>query len=237
MQFNLLIPEKRQGLEFLDLPPEVYALEELEGSLADIRAVNRYLGDRRALLKHLVRKIGGADFTLLDIATGSADLPVAIADWARKAGISAAITGIDSNERTIAVAHRQTADYPEITLEVADGLRLPFADKSFDFVLCSKTTHHLANADAERLIKEMLRVARRGYIVMDLRRSWIAYLLIYFLTRLFTRNRLTRFDGPLSVLKSFTPGELATLASNAGAANFSVSREPFWLLVLSGDVT
>lgn len=237
MRFNPLIPEKRQGLEFLDLPPEVYALEELEGSLADIRAVNRYLGDRRALLKHLVRKIGGADFTLLDIATGSADLPVAIADWARKAEIPAAITGIDNNERTIAVARRQTAGYPEITLEVADGLRLPFADKSFDFVLCSKTAHHLASADAERLLKEMLRVARRGYIVMDLRRSWIAYLLICLLTRLFTRNRLTRFDAPLSVLKSFTPGELANLASSAGAANFSVSREPFWLLVLSGDVS
>ena len=238
MRFTPLIPEKRQGLEFLDLAPEVYALEELEGSLADIRAVNRYLGDRRALLKHLVRKIGGAEnFTLLDIATGSADLPVAIADWAREAGISAAITGIDSNEHTIAIARRQTAGYPEITLEVADGLRLPFADKSFDFVLCSKTAHHLANADAERLLKEMLRVARRGYIVMDLRRSWIAYLLICLLTRLFTRNRLTRFDAPLSVLKSFTPGELANLASSAGAANFSVSREPFWLLVLSGDVS
>ena len=116
-------------------------------------------------------------------------------------------------------------------------MRLPFPDQSFDFVLCSKTTHHLTNEDAVCLIKEMLRVAKRGYIIMDLRRSWIAYALIYLLTRLFTRNRLTRYDGPLSVLKSFTPSELAALASSAGARNFTVSREPFWLLVLSGDVT
>lgn len=245
----LLVPDKRTSPEFLDLSPEAYRPAELEGSLADIRVVNRYLGDRRALLKHLSAKLaacGCADlsgssgtapaFTVLDIATGSADIPVAIADWARKAGLAAAITGVDINDQTIEIARKQTARYPEITLQVADGLRLPFPDKSFDFVLCSKTAHHLDDADAVRLIREILRVARRGYLVMDLRRSWIAYGLIYLLTRVFTRNRLTRNDGPLSVLKSFTPNELAALAAGAGASAFTITREPFWLLVLSGEV-
>lgn len=231
------IPEKRTGPELMDLSPEAYGPEELEGSLADIAVVNRYLGDRRALLKHLSAKAGGAAFTALDIATGSADLPIAIADWAREKGIGVAITGVDINAQTIEFARKQTADYPEITVQVADGLRLPFPDKSFDFVLCSKTAHHLADEDVVRLLKEMLRVAKRGYIVMDLRRSWVAYALIVILTRLFTRNRLTRYDGPLSVLKSFTPGEFTALASTAGASDFAVSREPFWLLVLSGDLT
>ena len=235
--FALIIPEKRSDPEFLDLSPEAYHPAELEGSLADIRVVNRYLGDRRALLKHLSAKIAGKEaFSVLDVATGSADLPVMIADWARKAGVAARITGVDINERTIEFAGKQTAGYPEITLQVADGLRLPFAAQSFDFVICSKTAHHLSDADALRLVKEMLRVARHGYIVMDLRRSWIAYGLIYLLTRIFTRNRLTRNDAPLSVLKSFTSGELAALALKAGSPAFTVSREPFWLLVLSGDL-
>lgn len=232
-----LIPEKRKGPEYLDLPPERYTLDELRGSLADIRVVNRYLGDRRALLKHLAAKAAGmGEVTILDVATGSADLPLAIAQWARQSGIRAAITAIDINEFTVELARQQTAGYPEITLQVADALRLPFPDKSFDFVLCSKTTHHMNNADAALLIKNMLRVAKRGFIVMDLRRSWIAYMLIYLLTRICTQNRLTRYDGPLSVLKSFTPRELEALASSAGASTFTVSREPFWLLVLSGDL-
>jgi SAM-dependent methyltransferase len=238
MSLITLIPEKRTGPEFLDLPPGSYGVEELEGSLADIRTVNRYLGDRHALLKHLSTKIAGStEFTLLDIATGSADLPMAVADWARKNNIRSAITGVDINEATIAAARKQAFGYPEIKLEVADGLHLPFPDKSFDFVICNKTTHHLTNQDIVRLLKEMQRVAKRGYLVMDLRRSWIAWGLIYLLTRIFTRNRLTRNDGPLSVLKSFTPGELEALASSAGSRNFKVSREPFWLLVLSGDLT
>ena len=70
----------------------------------------------------------------------------------------------------------------------------------------------------------------------DLRRSWIAYILIFLVTRLFSRNRLTRSDGPLSVLKSFTPEELASLAARNGTSVFRVSKEPFWLIVLDGRV-
>ena len=238
ISFISLTPAKRKGLEILDLSPDAYSFEELDGSLADIRVVNRYLGDQRALLKHLSAKVGaGSAFSVLDIATGSADLPVAMVDWARKSGVSATITGVDINERTVEVARKQTAQYPEITLAVADALHLPYPDKSFDFVLCSKSNHHMTDAENVSLIQEMLRVARQGYIIMDLRRSWIACCLIYLLTRIFTRNRLTRHDGPLSVLKAFTPEELAALASSAGATKFTVAREPFWLLVLSGDVT
>lgn len=231
------VPEKRTGMEFLDLPPEVCSAEELEGSLADIRVVNRYLGDRRALLKHLSAKIKGREpVTVLDVATGSADLPVAVAEWGRAHGIDIAITGVDINSLTIEIARRQAAKYPEIKLRVADALQLPFADNSFDFVLCSKTVHHMKEPDAVAMMKEILRVAKRGYIVMDLRRSWVAYVLIYLLTRIFTRNRITRYDGPLSVLKSFTGSEMETLARRAGAASFAVFREPFWLLVLAGDL-
>jgi len=235
MPFVSIVPAKRTAPEFLDLSPESYGTEELEGSLADIRLVNRYLGDRWALLKHLAMLVGPRrSFSVLDIATGSADMPVAIAQWAEARGMAAQVTGIDINEQTIAAARRHAADYPQISLQVADGLNLPYADRSFDYVLCSKALHHLNEDDALRLVREMLRVARRGYLIMDLRRSWIAYSLIYLLTRIFTRNRLTRYDGPLSVLKSFAPDELATLASTAGASRFILAREPFWLLVLAG---
>ena len=72
---------------------------------------------------------------------------------------------------------------------------------------------------------------------MDLRRSWIAWALISILTRIFTRNRLTRNDGPLLVLRSFTPGEFALLARRAGATGYTIAKEPFWLMVLKGDGT
>ncbi|HEX9148961.1 MAG TPA: methyltransferase domain-containing protein, partial [Thermoanaerobaculia bacterium] len=218
-------------------PPDARARDELEGALKNLTLVNCYLGNGRAVLKHLAAMnagTAGEGFTVLDVATGAADIPVTIAMWARQAGIRVGITAVDLDPISIGFARQRCESHPEITLAVADGFALPFANQRFDYVLCSKTVHHFTDEEALKMIKEFSRVARRGYIIVDLRRSWIAYFLIYLLTRLFTRNRLTRSDGPLSVLRSYTPGELAALASRSGTSTFTVSREPFWLLVLAG---
>lgn|GEM_PF-123359 len=235
-----LTPKRRFLPELLDLPPESYTPDELDGALADLALVNKYLGNGRAALKYLAAMTAATaeeGFTLLDVATGSADIPISIAKWARQAGIRVSITAIDHNPISISIARKSVEPYPEITLAVADGFDLPFADKSFDYVLCSKTVHHFTDEKVMEMIKGVSRVARRGYFIIDLRRSWIAYFLIYVLTRLLTRNRLTRVDGPLSVLRAYTPGELATLASRSGASVFEVAREPYLLVVLSGTVT
>jgi 2-polyprenyl-3-methyl-5-hydroxy-6-metoxy-1,4-benzoquinol methylase len=234
------IPERRSVPELLDLPPDSYARDELEGLHKDLTFLNCHLGNGRAVLKHLAAmhaETTEEGFTVLDVASGAADIPIAIAMWARQAGIRVGITAVDIDPASIGFARRRCEPYPEITLAVADGFALPFANRRFDYVLCSKTAHHFTEEKVLQMIKEFSRVARRGYVIVDLRRSWIAYLLIYLLTRLFSRNRLSRNDGPLSVLKSFTPGELAALASRSGTSVFRVSKEPFWLIVLDGRVT
>jgi ubiquinone/menaquinone biosynthesis C-methylase UbiE len=223
----------------LDLPHHPFAREELEGLLDDLTIVNHYLGNGRAVLKHLVAmnsETADEGFTVLDVATGSADIPVAIAKWARQTGVRVGITAVDIDPLIISIARKRSESYPEITFAVADGFDLPFAKNRFDYVLCSKTAHHFTDENVMRIIKEITRVARRGYILADLRRSRIAYVLIFLMTRFFSRNRLSRSDGPLSVLKSFTPGELAALASRSGTSVFRVSKEPFWLMVLEGRV-
>lgn len=235
----VLTPKRRSLPELLDLPPGYYTYDELCGALTDLTLVNTYLGNGRAVLKHLAAMAAGSDaegFTVLDVATGSADIPITIAKWARRAGIRVAITAVDHNELSINIARQRSEQYPEITLAVADALDLPFANNSFDYVLCSKTVHHFTDETVVDMIREVLRVARRGYVIIDLRRSWIAYVLIVILTRLLTRNRITRADGPLSVLRSYVPGELAALASRSGASGFRVIREPFLQTVLAGRV-
>ena len=234
------IPDRRSLPELSDLPSDAFTRKELEGTLNDLTLVNRYLGNGRAVLKQLAAmhaETSGDGFTVVDVATGTADIPVAIAKWARQAGVRVGITAVDLDPICISIARRRCASYPEITLAVADGFALPFANRRFDYVLCSKTAHHFTDGEVVRMIKEFSRVAKRGYVIVDLRRSRVAWFLIHLLTRLFTRNRVSRHDGPLSVLKAYTPGELSALASRSGTSIFSVSREPFWLLVLSGRVT
>jgi ubiquinone/menaquinone biosynthesis C-methylase UbiE len=235
----LWIPKRRSLPELLDLPHDSYARDELEGLFKDLTFVNYHLGNGRAVLKHLAAmnaETADEGFTVLDVATGSADIPITIAKWARQAGIRVRVTAVDLDPLTINIARKRSEPYPEITLAVADGFDLPFANQRFDYVLCSKTAHHFTDEKVTLMIKEFSRVARRGYVIVDLRRSWIAYILIFLMTRLFSRNRLSRSDGPLSVLKSFTPEELAALASRSGTSVFRVSKEPFWLMVLAGRV-
>ncbi|MGZ8441318.1 MAG: methyltransferase domain-containing protein, partial [Candidatus Deferrimicrobiaceae bacterium] len=233
------IPKRRSLPELIDLPHDSYARDELEGLFNDLTFVNDYLGNGRAVLKHLAAmnaETPDEGFTVLDVATGTADIPVAIAKWARQTGIRVRVTAVDLDPLIVNIARKKSVFYPEITLAVADGFELPFANQRFDYVLCSKTAHHFTDEEVTRMIREISRVARRGYVIVDLRRSWIAYILIFLLTRFFSRNRLSRSDGPLSVLKSFTPGELAALASRSGTSVFRVSKEPFWLMVLEGRV-
>ncbi len=45
---------------------------------------------------------------------------------------------------------------------VADGYHLPFADKTFDYVICSHILEHMDNP--KKFIEEVVRVAKRGYI-------------------------------------------------------------------------
>ncbi len=45
---------------------------------------------------------------------------------------------------------------------VADGMALPFKDKSFDYVITSHTLEHVP--DPRKFVSELMRVARAGYI-------------------------------------------------------------------------
>lgn len=218
-----------------------YDDKEFVESLLDIQKVNRFLGNNRAVIKYIRRKLmqmqtcPGIPLTLLDVATGSGDIPRAIVHWARKSGVLIKITAVDLQPLAVQEASGFTHAYPEITVCIADGLALPFQNRSFDIVLCNKTLHHFGEEDAIKLIQEAARVAASEVLIIDLRRSWTAWLLISILARIFTQNRVTRHDGPLSVLRSYTPVELGKLAERAGQSDFLVKKEPFWLMVLAKE--
>jgi len=234
-------PQRRRDPELLDLPGGAHAPGELAGCLADIRKVNRYLGGTRSVLMHFSEMVAGMGsipvgrtVRVLDVGAGSADIPIALAERARELGISIKITAVDINPDVVGFASRYAKGYPEIALMAADGLNLPFPDNSFDFSFCSLTLHHLSEDASRTMIANLARVVKEGYVVCDLRRSYVAYALIYMLTRLLTKNRLTRYDGPLSVLRSYTHCELAALASGAGLSGFRVVKHPFWRMALVG---
>jgi ubiquinone/menaquinone biosynthesis C-methylase UbiE len=196
-----------------------YTASELRASLSDLRRINRFLGGRRALFKHLlpmIENLGQSRVRLLDLGTGSADIPVAIAKWARNRGLSLEFVVVDNNRLAVEEARRATLDYREISILQADALAPPFREESFDFVLCSLFLHHFRTEDAAKLLARYSRIARQAVIINDLHRHWLAYYSIRVLTAVFNASRLVRNDAALSVLRGFTRRDVAEIASLAG---------------------
>jgi ubiquinone/menaquinone biosynthesis C-methylase UbiE len=210
--------ERVEAAELLDTPGQHAAL--VAANLADIARVNRLLGGawltQRALTTLLTNTRPAAPLTLLDVGTGTADIPQALLPWLEQCFGSVRVIASDLSPQIVGIAQGQVA--PALRLLAADGLRLPFADASCDVVACSLTLHHFAPADAVALLREMRRVARRGVVVNDLVRGRIFYLAALTLGRLASGNPLTRHDGPLSVRRAYTSAELRALLRQAGLA-------------------
>lgn len=89
--------------------------EQLDRVLEYIRAINRKLGGVEALLGHLRawsrRWDPASPVSILDLGTGSADLPLAVHRWAGRSGLAVRITGIDAHATTLKL-HEQVAREP-----------------------------------------------------------------------------------------------------------------------------
>jgi len=142
--------------------------EELDQTLAELRLVNRYLGGLSATLAALapeLRKNLARSYRILDIGTGSADIPEGIARWARTHHIQVEIIAMDINPYTCAYARHRVADFPEIKVVAADVFHLPFPDGAFDYTHAAMTLHHFTQEECVELLKIMHAKATHGLIV------------------------------------------------------------------------
>jgi SAM-dependent methyltransferase len=171
--------------------------------------------------------------SLLDVGTGSGDIPTAIARWARRNGVAVRISALEPEPVTVAQAAVQTRDFFEVTVVRGDGMAPPFHAASFDFVLASQLLHHFSEEQIIRLLRIWSPLARRAIIVSDLVRHPLAYYGVRLLTKLFTRNAMTRSDAPLSVARAFTLAEWRALLREADVGPFQIlSAFPFRVMAL-----
>ena len=192
---------------------------ELDGTLAELRWINSYLGGLSATLAFLAPALlenPTRSYRILDLGTGSADIPQGIVRWARKHHIDVEIVATDINPYTCAYARRRVADFPEIQVVAANVFNLPFANGSFDYVHAAMFLHHFTQQECVEILKMMYEKATCGVIINDLHRHPFAYYSIKFLTRLLSKSRLVKNDGPLSVRRSFCPTEIDELKRLSG---------------------
>jgi SAM-dependent methyltransferase len=155
-------------------------------------------------------------FSVLDVGAGSGATGAAL----RRAWPGCRVTSLDRRP-----LHLARAVAPRVA---ADAFRLPFPDRSFDFVLCSLFLHHFPDADAAGLLAQFRCLARCCAVVIDLERHPLAYYFLPATRRLLRWHAVTLHDGPISVEAGFYPAELEALARAAGAREFTVRRHHPW---------
>jgi SAM-dependent methyltransferase len=209
--------------ELMDLPGNAPAV--LEEDLRNLRLINRYLGGYRCIRKGLEEIVDGKqsrEISILDVGTGSADIPVALVRWARTRDIGIRIVALEPDPVTACIAASRTRHLGEISVVRGDASEPPFPPASFDCVLASQLLHHFPEERIIALLKTWSQLARRAIVVGDLVRHPIAYYGIHWLTWLCTRNPMTLTDAPLSVKRAFTVREWRELFRRAAVGNFQI---------------
>jgi len=202
---------------------------ELAGSLADIARLNR-LGATQTILRHvapfLARQPAGEPLRILDVGTGAADIPLALARWARHHGHRVRVVALEVHPTVLRYAAQAVDGTPEVRLVAGDALEAPIRPGSVDVALCSLVLHHLPEEAVVALLRRLAELVRLGFVVSDFRRGRLAWAAVWLVTHAVSRNRMTRHDGPLSVRRAYTPAELARLAARADLPDIRWRRAP-----------
>ncbi|PYK40243.1 MAG: hypothetical protein DME60_08495 [Verrucomicrobia bacterium] len=219
-------------LEMMDRPQPDSA--ELEPDLKRIRQLNRWFGSYR-LIRHFVRRWikPGDNMRIVDLATGSGDIPRLVVDYARKIGAKVEIDALDRQSATLEIARKLSAAYPEISYRGTNILDWSPAE-AYDIALCTLVLHHFSDEDAVRVLWRCRESSRDFVLVSDLRRGFLATAGVYLLTALIFREPMTCYDARLSAERAFSFSEMRKLAVRAGWQNFGhrrfrVARQAIWL--------
>jgi 2-polyprenyl-3-methyl-5-hydroxy-6-metoxy-1,4-benzoquinol methylase len=218
--------------EWMDRPQPISS--ELMSDLRNLRTLNRYFGSYRLIHHFLRRWIRPTEkLHILDLATGSGDVPRLIIEFAHEIGAEVEVDAVDFQPSTIEIARQLSTDFPEIRYHCADVHHFG-AEHSYDIVLCSLALHHFSDEQAVALLRRCRTLSREKVLVADLCRSWFAKIGVAFLTATIFREAMTRNDARVSVERAFSFPELGALAHAAGWRDyrhrrFRFARQAIWL--------
>ena len=177
-------------------------------------------------IKPFARSADSKKLSVLDIATGGGDIPIALYRLAKKDKIRLDITAGDVSDTAIDYTTAQAKTY-NIPLKVIrlDALNEPLPG-GFDVVITSLFTHHLEPDQVVSLMQKMRESTRGIVLINDLVRSEMSLAAVWLATRIFSTSPIVQFDGPASVRGSYTPSEMHKMAEEAGLNDSEIKMHP-----------
>lgn len=224
---DLWVQPRTDADELIDLPGTPW--EDVLRGMRDVQRINQVLLTYPILFATFDRLATwptDRPLRVLDVATGLADIPRALVDFARshkrQLGVppfppAIEVVGLDLNPRILAMAGETLTDYPEISLVQGDALALPFQTGEFDWAFCHLALHHLPLAGHETFFQELARVIRPGggILVGDLERTRLNEALARPFLQLVT-SPIAQHDGIVSIRRALSQDELMALLARTG---------------------
>lgn len=207
--------------------------DRLAESLQDLAWLNHWLGGTASVLHELKALLYGRDrrrLTVVDVGTGAADIPLAVAGWCAERGVACRAVALDRGRATVQIVASTARSHPagaSVLPVRGDARALPIRSGSVDIGICSTALHHFGPEEAVAVLRELARISFLGIVVSDLRRCWSGYLAARALAETIWRRHLyTRHDGPASMRSAYTLDEVRDLAERAGLTGCRIRPRP-----------
>ena len=162
--------------------------------------------------------------TIVDIAAGSADVPVALLKRANRDGVRFDITACDISP--VALEHardRASVANTRLTTKQLDILNQDAPQA--DVLTCSLFLHHLSDDQVRLVLGKMAMAAGRMVLISDLRRGMWGTALAAVIPRLVTRSHVVHVDGLRSARAALSVGEARAMTRGiADGRGWSIGR-------------
>ncbi len=195
-------------------------------TLRELDSINQWLGGNSVTLNALEQlwsKISeNQTIAIADLGCGSGEMLRLIARKALKEKRTVQLTGIDANPHVVTYAQKQSIGFDNLKFEELNIFNEQFQSRSFDILIATLFLHHFSDDELVNIFQSMKRQAKHGIIVNDIHRHPFAYYSIKWLTRLFSKSSMVKFDAPLSVLRAFKAHELRSILKKAEIESYQL---------------
>lgn len=177
---------------------------DIKRNMEELEFINKRLGGHEITLDGVAGILKeqfsfNEPIRITEIGCGGGDNLKAIAKWARKNRVPVELTGIDINSECISYAQSKSKTIQYISSDFRDVFFTNKPHILFSSLFC----HHFTDAEIVYMLRWMKNNSMLGFFINDLQRNSIAFYLIKFLTRIFSKSYLVKNDAPISVARGF----------------------------------
>lgn len=216
--------------------------EVVNQTLRELDFINHWLGGNGVTLNALEKLWKGLpkseNIVIADLGCGSGEMLRLIAKRAKRQGRQVTLIGMDANPNIVAYAQSRSSQFTNVQFEAINIFSEKFRNQKFDIVLATLFMHHFTELELIDIFGKLKSQAKVCIIINDIHRHPLAYYSIRWLTQLFSKSSMVKFDAPLSVLRSFKKDELTHIMQKAGIKKYMLKwKWAFrWQLVIKTKV-